>query len=524
MCEAFRLTAARAPDQVALRTPGRRVSLTFAAAARAAERPPRRPPRPRPAARRHVRAHARQPARVPRRRRSRRMHLGATPFIALQHLAGRADRLRDAATRRNRAGASSAPPRFAGTSVARGRRRRRAGRRARRARRGGDEDFDLEAHWRAVEPERRADAHLHLRHDRSAEGRELTHANMLAELRGDARGGAAGRAAGAGLVPALRPHRRPLGLPLLRAHDLRLHGDAGGGPDAGHAVVAQVRPTALRRRPAGVGEAQGGAGGVRAPRRCAPDDAARAPRPRRGAAGWRSARRRPRSRCSSSSRRSACRICEVWGMSETSCIVDDQPPGRDALRLGRPAGRRHGAAARRRRRAARPRPARHDRLPQPARPDRARPIDADGWLHTGDIARIDEDGFVWIVDRKKELIINAAGKNMSPANIEARLKAAAPLIGQAVRHRRRRPYNVALLVLDPDGPPASTRRTPTSSRASQEAVDAANATCRAWSRSSASASLAGRVAARWRRADADDEAQAPPIAEKYAGEIDALYA
>jgi long-subunit acyl-CoA synthetase (AMP-forming) len=48
-------------------------------------------------------------------------------------------------------------------------------------------------------------------------------------------------------------------------------------------------------------------------------------------------------------------------------------------------------------------------------------IDDDGWLHTGDVARIDEDGFVWIVDRKKELIINAAGKNMSPANIEARL-------------------------------------------------------------------------------------------------------
>jgi long-subunit acyl-CoA synthetase (AMP-forming) len=80
----------------------------------------------------------------------------------------------------------------------------------------------------------------------------------------------------------------------------------------------------------------------------------------------------------------------------------------------------------------------------------AEAVDADGWLHTGDVARIDDDGYVWIVDRKKELIINSAGKNMSPANIEMRLKAAGPLIGQACVFGDRRPYNVAVLVLDPD--------------------------------------------------------------------------
>ena len=80
----------------------------------------------------------------------------------------------------------------------------------------------------------------------------------------------------------------------------------------------------------------------------------------------------------------------------------------------------------------------------------AEAIDADGWLHTGDVAEIDADGYVTIIDRKKELIINAAGKNMSPANIERALKSASPLIGQACAIGDRRPYNIALLVLDPD--------------------------------------------------------------------------
>src|SRR3954453_4788398 len=78
----------------------------------------------------------------------------------------------------------------------------------------------------------------------------------------------------------------------------------------------------------------------------------------------------------------------------------------------------------------------------------------DGFLMTGDIGEFDEDGYLKIVDRKKELIINAAGKNMSPANIESKLKTAGPLIGQAVTIGDQRPFNVALITLDPDAVPA----------------------------------------------------------------------
>jgi long-subunit acyl-CoA synthetase (AMP-forming) len=83
----------------------------------------------------------------------------------------------------------------------------------------------------------------------------------------------------------------------------------------------------------------------------------------------------------------------------------------------------------------------------------AEAVDAEGWLHTGDVGEIDEDGYLKIVDRKKEIIINAAGKNMSPANIEAAIKTSTPLIGQAVTIGDRRPYNTALIVLDADFAP-----------------------------------------------------------------------
>ncbi|MEA2647139.1 MAG: long-chain acyl-CoA synthetase [Chloroflexota bacterium] len=82
----------------------------------------------------------------------------------------------------------------------------------------------------------------------------------------------------------------------------------------------------------------------------------------------------------------------------------------------------------------------------------AETFDADGWLHTGDIGTIDDDGYVSIIDRKKELIITAGGKNISPANLENLLKQH-PLVGQACAIGDRRPYVSALVVLDAEAAP-----------------------------------------------------------------------
>ena len=79
-------------------------------------------------------------------------------------------------------------------------------------------------------------------------------------------------------------------------------------------------------------------------------------------------------------------------------------------------------------------------------------FDADGWFHTGDIGVLDADNYLKIVDRKKELIITAGGKNISPANLEAALKAG-QLIGQACVIGDNQPFISALLVLDPDVAP-----------------------------------------------------------------------
>ena len=142
-------------------------------------------------------------------------------------------------------------------------------------------------------------------------------------------------------------------------------------------------------------------------------------------------------------------ISELWGMSELSCCATINPPGRNKFGTVGPAlpGVELAIAEDGELLCRGPLVMRGYRN-EPEKT--AETIDADGWLHTGDVATMDDEGYVRIVDRKKELIINAAGKNMSPANIENRLKSASPLIGQAVAVGDRRPYNVALIVLDPD--------------------------------------------------------------------------
>ncbi len=141
----------------------------------------------------------------------------------------------------------------------------------------------------------------------------------------------------------------------------------------------------------------------------------------------------------------------------------------------------------------------------------------DGWLRTGDIGAFDEDGYLSIVDRKKELIINAAGKNMSPANIESHVKSASPLIGQAAAIGDQRSYNVALIVLEPDA-----------GASPEEAVAAAVEEANARLSSVEQVKRFKILDAEWE--PGGDELtptmklKRKPIGEKYAAEIEALYA
>jgi long-chain acyl-CoA synthetase len=167
----------------------------------------------------------------------------------------------------------------------------------------------------------------------------------------------------------------------------------------------------------------------------------------------------------------------------------------------------------------------------------AEAIDGDGWLHTGDIGTIDEDGFLTIVDRKKEIIINSGGKNMSPANIEATLKSGSPLIGQAVCIGDRRPYNTALIVLDADFAPQWAQQHGLGDRtfeqlaaeprvidAVQAGVDAANQRLARVEQIKKFTVLAGDWLPGGDELTPTIKLKRRPIAEKYADAIEAMYA
>lgn len=170
-------------------------------------------------------------------------------------------------------------------------------------------------------------------------------------------------------------------------------------------------------------------------------------------------------------------------------------------------------------------------------PERTREVlDDDGWIHSGDLASIDADGYVAIVGRKKEMMINAAGKNLSPVLIESALRGASALIDQAAAIGDARRYVAALLALDGralrafadaeglSGTHAELTRNPAVLEAVTTAVDAANATLprveqvRSWS----------VVETEWHpggeEMTATTKLKRPAILAKYADEIEALYA
>jgi long-chain acyl-CoA synthetase len=167
----------------------------------------------------------------------------------------------------------------------------------------------------------------------------------------------------------------------------------------------------------------------------------------------------------------------------------------------------------------------------------AEAIDADGWLHTGDIGTIDAQGFVTIVDRKKELLVNEAGKNLSPANIEMAIQASSTLIDQVVAFGDAKPYITALVVLDQDavaGQAAALGMADSSAAAfaqSREAREMLTAAVREGNAKLSRVEQIKRffiVGTPWE--PGGDELtptmklKRRPIAEKYSAEIDKLYA
>ncbi|HYD93825.1 MAG TPA: long-chain fatty acid--CoA ligase [Noviherbaspirillum sp.] len=142
-------------------------------------------------------------------------------------------------------------------------------------------------------------------------------------------------------------------------------------------------------------------------------------------------------------------MLEVWGMTETSGGGTATPMSRiKPGMIGRPAPFNE----------VRVDPATNEILVRGDnvfmgylnQPDKtAETIDADGWLHTGDVGRVDDDGFLKITDRMKDIIITAGGKNITPSELENELKFS-PYITDAVVIGDKRPYLVCLIMIDQD--------------------------------------------------------------------------
>jgi long-subunit acyl-CoA synthetase (AMP-forming) len=218
-------------------------------------------------------------------------------------------------------------------------------------------------------------------------------------------------------------------------------------------------------------------------------------------------------------------ICETWGMSETTAIATLNPPGR--IRVGTVGPPIPGTEVKL---------AEDDEVmvrgPQVMAgyrdmPDKtAEALSEDGWMRTGDIGEFDQAGYLRIVDRKKELIINAAGKNMSPANIEAKLKAASTLIAQAVAIGDNRPYNVALLVLDAETLAArgASASDPEIAAEIAQAIEAANARLSRVEQIKRYEVLDGEWLPGSEELTPTMKLKRRPIERKYEAEIEALYA
>jgi long-subunit acyl-CoA synthetase (AMP-forming) len=218
-------------------------------------------------------------------------------------------------------------------------------------------------------------------------------------------------------------------------------------------------------------------------------------------------------------------IRETWGMSETTAITTLNPPGR--VRVGT---------------VGPPIPNTEVKLAEDGEvmvrgpqvmigyrnmPEKtAEALTEDGWLLTGDIGEFDEEGYLRIVDRKKELIISAAGKNMSPANIEAKLKAASTLIAQAVAIGDNRPYNVALLVLDAASLAArgAAADDPAVAEEIAAAVEAANARLSRVEQVKRYEVLSGEWVPGGEELTPTMKLKRRPIERKYEDKIEALYA